>query len=500
MAMLSSAFEKAMTNITTWNGATSLSTPDVSGKTDGRLSLFFKTTRGLSDDKLIEYLQKSSNEDLIDTFILSFQTRDPRGGKGEREIGRKMFQWLFENHPEKFKKVYKLIPEYGRWDDIITLFENKSNEKVQKDILKFFAYQLRKDKENMLKGSPISICAKWAPSEGDSDDKKYKIVDLLCNELNVSKREYRKDYLSPLRAYLKIVETFMCSNKWDDIDYSKVPSCAMKKLKKAFEKHSPELFTTWKNSLSKGEVKVNAKVLHPHELVREIRSKGYADEVAEAQWKVLESEVEKLGVLEDSVVVVDTSGSMESPNYLPLDIAVAMGLIISKFVKGPFQHNVITFNTTPQFVKINDGTLYERFTQIRNIPWGGNTNLQATFELILNRAKQYELTDRDLPKRLFIISDMQFNSINQCGHLTNFQAIDKMYKDSGYTRPQIVFWNVNGESTDFPVSVSDNGTCLVSGSSPVILDAIIRTKNFNSYDVLRTALDSERYKQIRELL
>jgi hypothetical protein len=75
-----------------------------------------------------------------------------------------------------------------------------------------------------------------------------------------------------------------------------------------------------------------------------------------------------------------------------------------------------------------------------------------------------------------------------------------MYKDSGYNRPQIVFWNVNGESTDFPVSVSYNGTCLVSGSSPVILDAIIRTKNFNSYDVLRTALDSDRYKQIRELL
>jgi hypothetical protein len=500
MTMLSSAFEKAMTSVNTWNGATSLSTPDVSGKTDGRLSLFFKTTRGILDLNLYQYLKKSSNEDLIDTFILSFQTRDPRGGKGERTIGRKMFQWLFENYPEKFRKVYQLIPEYGRWDDLITLFENKSNEKIQKDILKFFAFQLRKDRENMLKGSPISICAKWSPSEGDSDDKKYKIVDKLCEELNISKKEYRKDYLSPLRAYLKIVETFMCSNKWDEIEYSKVPSCAMKKLKKAFEKHSPELFTTWKNSLSKGEVKVNAKVLHPHELVREIRIKGYADEVTEGQWKVLEKEVEKLGVLEDSVVVVDTSGSMESPNYLPLDIAVAMGLIISKFVKGPFQHNVITFNTNPEFIKINDGTLYERFAQIRNIPWGGNTNLHATFELILNRAKHYELTDRDLPKRLFIISDMQFNSINQCGHLTNFQAIDKMYKDCGYTRPQIVFWNVNGESTDFPVSIGDNNTCLVSGASPVILDAIIKTKNFNSYDVLRTALDSERYKQIREIL
>lgn len=497
MTMLSSAFEKAMN---TWNGATSLSTPDISGKTDGRLSLFFKSTRGISDDKLCEYLSKSSEEDLVDTFILSFQTRDPRGGKGERTIGRQMFQWLFENYTEKFQKVYKLIPEYGRWDDLITLFETKSNKKIQTDILKFFAFQLRKDKENMLLGLPVSICAKWAPSEGDSDDKKYKIVDLLCNELNVNKREYRKQYLTPLRAYLKIVETFMCSNKWDEIEYSKVPSCAMKKLKKAFEKHSPELFGEWKNSLSKGEVKVNAKVLHPHELIREIRTKGYTDEVTEAQWKVLEHEVGKLGILEDSVVVVDTSSSMESPNCLPLDIAVSMGLIISKFVKGPFKHNVITFNTTPQFVKINEGSLYDRFTQIRNIPWGGSTNLNATFELILDGARQHHLKDEDMPKRLFIISDMQFNSINGCGQITNFQAIDKMYEDSDYKRPKIVFWNVNGESTDFPVSVDDNGTCLVSGASPDILQAIIRTKNFNSYDVLRTVLDSERYKQIKNLL
>jgi len=487
--MLTSAFEKAMTMATTWNGAVSLSSPDPSGEIDGRISLFFKTSRGISDDKLYEYMKKACSEDLIDAFILSFQTRDPRGGKGERTIGRKMLQWLLENYPEKFEKVYKLIPEYGRWDDFFTMFSNK-------DILQFFANQLRQDKENMLKGSTISICAKWAPSEGDSDDKKYKLVDSLCNELKITKRQYRKEYLAPLRAYLKIVETFMTSNRWDEIEYSKVPSCAMRILKKAFEKHSPELFNEWKNSLIKGEVKVNAKVLHPHELVKDVRTKGHSD-ITEAQWKVLEEEVEKLGVLEDCVVVVDTSGSMESPNYLPLDISVAMGILISKFVKGPFQHNVITFNTTPQFIKIKDGTFFERFQQIRNIPWGGSTDLQSTFLLILNKAKEYKLKDEDLPKRLFIISDMQFNTINGYNSFTNFQAIDNMYRESGYTRPKIVFWNVNGQSTDFPVSVNDDGTCLVSGASPVILESIIRSKNFNSYDVLRCALDSNRYMQIK---
>ena len=116
-------FAKAMSMfITTSNGALSISTPDSSLKTDGRLSLFFKAVRCIKDDKLFKYLEKASEEDIIDTFIICFNVRDPRGGKGERDIGRKMFTWLFLNKPEKFEKVFHLIPEYGRWDDLLYLF------------------------------------------------------------------------------------------------------------------------------------------------------------------------------------------------------------------------------------------------------------------------------------------------------------------------------------------------------------------------------------------
>ena len=498
-------FAKAMNSTTTWNGANSLSTPDYSKEYEGRLFLFFKAMRGILDENLFNNLEKSSKEDLIDTFLLSFNTRDVRGGKGERELGRKMIKWLFLNYPEQFRKIFKLIPEYGRWDDLLIFFPNYYNEfyekvqtKLQDSIVKFFAEQLKKDKSLMLEGKPISLCAKWAPTEKDSKDKKYKLVDILCKEMKITKTAYRKEYISPLRYYLQIVERYMCLNLWYDIDYSKVPSCAMKKLKKSFEKHEPELFNEWNENLKLGKTKVNAKVLYPHELIKEIRQKGVADEVCLAQWKVLEDEVKKLGVLSKTLVVVDTSSSMESPNYLPLDIATAMGLLVSNLVEGEFHNHVITFHTNPTFVVLKDGNLYERYNQLRYIPWGGSTNIQKTFDLILEKANEASLTDEQMPEKIFIISDMQFNNIEGYSDTkqTNFESIEKKYKKFGYKRPNIVFWNVNGLSTDFPVSVKDDGTCLISGASPSIIKSVIESNEFNSVSIMRTEIDNNRYYDV----
>ena len=502
-------FARAMKNktSTTWNGALSYSTPDENGISDGRLSLFFKTVRGIQDEHLKEYLFKSSKEDLIDTFVLSFNTRDCRGGKGERVIGRRMFQYLYENHINEFAKIFNLIPDYGRWDDLLCFFPNATDaediehKKVQKDIVTFFCNQLKKDKYLMLNGEPISICAKWAPSEGDSDDRKYKLVNTICTNMDITPKQYRTEYLTPLRAYLEIIETKICKNEWSEINFSKVPSCAMLKLKKAFQKHVPFNFREWKDGLKNGTTKVNAKVLFPHEIVKQLRINGQSDDVLDAQWKVIEDEVEKLGFLEDCVVVVDTSSSMESPNFLPLDIAVSMGLLISNTVKGPFHNNVITFNSEPEFVEIKDGKLESRFRQIRNIPWGGSTDIQKTFDMILEKGKEAGLKNEDMPKKLFIISDMQFNQVEGYGvEKTNFDEIEKKYKLSKYTRPEIVFWNVNGLPTDFPVTTDKNGTCLISGASPSILKSIIKTKELNSYSILRETLDDKRYQQIRDIL
>lgn len=514
----------------TWNGAVSLPTPDISGNTRGRLSLFFKGVRGLNHPRLYEYLRKSADENLIDTFLLVFHIRDCRGGKGERDLGRRALVWLFLNYPEEFSLVAHLIPEYGRWDDLMDLWPGVLNlnnidhvrlnycstikdeqalinlKNTQLTFVNILARQLANDREQMEAGNPITICAKWAPSENDSYDRKYGVVSTLTKVMNITLKKYRKEYTTPLRQYLKIVEKYMCEKRWDEIEYSKVPSCAMKRLKNAFAKHEPEQFASWKDKLRKGETTVKAKQLFPYELIHEIRVRNIADEVCEGQWKVLEDDVIKNGTLEQTLFVCDVSGSMASwgddPNrntkkksFSPMDVAISLSLLGANSVKGLFHNHIITFEDKPTFHLVKETNILQRWRQLTKASWGGSTNLQAIFELILEKSKSNGLSQEDMPKRLFIISDMQFDIADRT--MTNFEMIKIKYAAAGYIPPDIVFWNVCGSSEDFPVSVTDNGTSLISGFSPSILSSFMNQKDFSPYSILRDTLDSIRLSPIR---
>jgi hypothetical protein len=519
----------------TWNGAVSLSTPDITGETSGRLGLFFKAIRGLNAPRLYEYLRESARENITDVFLLTFHIRDCRGGKGERDLGRRALVWLFLHFPEEFGRVAPLIAEYGRWDDLMELWpgvldlsdlkRTRENfcanieddralgrlRELQGSFVSIMGRQLVNDRAQMEAGEPITICSKWAPTEKDSVDRKHQTVRTLCTSMGINPMRYRKEYITPMRQYLNIVESYMCSHMWGDIEYSKVPSCAMKRLKKAFEKHSPEQFAAWKTKLQKGEVEVKAKQLYPHELIHEIRAKCGADIVCEAQWKVLEKEAQKLGTLQNALFVCDVSGSMESwcsgfgsgkkPGFIPMDVSIALSLLGANTVQGVFHNHIITFQDHPVFYVVKDGSLYDRVCKLKSAPWGGSTNLQATFDLILMKARSNKLSQEDMPSRIFIISDMQFDSASYSNSgNTNFQVIESKYAKAGYKRPQIVFWNVCGSSTDFPVSVNDHGTALISGFSPSVMKAILNGTDFYPYTILRDTLDAERLKPVRDAL
>jgi hypothetical protein len=505
----------------TWNGAVSYSKPDLDKENNGRLSLFFKGVRGLEPEKLYKYLEESVLESLVDTFILCFHLRDSRGGKGERLLGRHSLAWLCVNYPIEFRRVVHLLPEYGRWDDLLYFFpsvlkvsdygkmrDRCTDEDIeyirttQNRIVEFFCDQLVEDKKNMEGGLPISLCAKWTPTECNSLDRLTGVYDELVEALGVTPKEFRKEYNTPLRAYLKVVETYMCKNQWSEIDFNKVPSCAMKKLKSAFETHQSDRFSAWAASLKTGETKVNANQLYPHQLISEVRTKGFADEVVEAQWNVILQDVKNLGVLGDCIAVVDTSSSMNNPNYLPMDVAVAMGMIISDVTTGPFHGHLLTFNTTPSFAVIPDGSMYERFSAVNKMSWGGSTNLEGLFRLVLDKCVENKLCPEMVPKRMFIISDMQFNTAtDHCGaSVTNMEKIESLYRDSGYVRPQIVFWNVNGSTSDFPCTTDSNGTVMISGFSPVILKSVMNSKECSSVSVMRHTLSDQRYSQIKDIL
>lgn len=528
----------------TWNNAVSNPSPDSTGETAGRLALFFKSVRGLGGNRLQAYLEKAYAENPRDTFLIAFHIRDCRGGKGEREIGRAALRWLSRDK-ERFRAVIQHIAEYGRWDDYLTLIQPLEKPKPSRksksgavkakspgdEVIAFidgldearkkelasvsdpelvdaligaFADQLKRDLCSMNEGKPCTLAAKWAPTENCALDRKYDAVAKIAKTLAVSKRNYRKQYLAPLRAYLKVVERYMCHKNWEAIDYSAVPSCAMKRLKKAFAKNDATRFEEWKAKLQKGEVKVNAKQLYPHELVREVYASS-ENVVSEAQWKVLVEETKKLGVFEKSAVVVDVSGSMGTmgaSSFCPLHASVALGLIISECIQGPLRDHIITFHELPSFHLVEGSTLKERIGSLVQASWGGSTNFQAIFDLILSRAKKHELKQEDMPRTLYVLSDMQFNSaMSMKGEeKTNYQTVRDKYQAAGYQPPDIIFWNLNGQSTDFPCTTNDFGTAMISGFSTAILKSILSLGKVEPLDVMRASIEAARYEPISRSL
>jgi hypothetical protein len=483
-------------NYTTENGATSLKTTGTAG-----VNLFFKLCRGIKEGQLRELLDKAWNEDPLDCVKLIFNCRDCRGGKGERFIFQLAMKWLSEKNPEVLLANIEVVPEFGRWDDLLGFIE--FGPVFSDRVAEIFATQLKLDLQLMLEGKPCSLASKWAPTEGRKHDRETNASSLIRAKLGCTPRQYRVIYLTPLRNYLRVVEKYMCSKKWSEIDYSKVPSVAMNKLKRAFLKNDTDRFNEWKKALVSGtdpKVKVNSSQVFLHDLVRPYMKGVNEDIVTEKQWDAL---VENGQSLRDSIVLSDVSGSMSGT---PMEVSIALGIFISEMVAEPFKNQVITFETTPRFFHLTKKSLHGRVNQLQSAPWGGSTNFQAVFDLILDKALGYEkgikvrdsLKSEMMPKRIFVLSDMQFNIASYGNNfMTNYEVIKAKYALSGYKMPLIVFWNLRGDTKDFPVNALENGVTMISGFSQELLRSVVKGKDFTPYGVMRETIDAERYSVLK---
>jgi hypothetical protein len=481
----------------------------------GKLSLYFKTNRQLCIPKLYKYLKEAASEDIVSTFILVFHLRDCRGGKGERLLGIKAMQWLFLSYPKKFMKVIRFIPEYGRWDDLIYLWprvlntknniseaneQQKQNwreylnrnfyvniksedslkiiQKSQFEIVQFFGNQLKEDLITMSNCGNVSLCAKWAPTEKDSLDRKYNTVNELCNAMSINKAKYRKIYTSPLRSYLKVTESLMCRKDWESIDINIVPFQAMKKLKKAFQRHIP-------NSRLKYLPRNKARLSLISKFISNVSEQLYNKE-----WKELEQHIKKSEVFSNTLAVIDTSISMtswkikNSFTFTPMDVAIGLGILISSCCSKSFHNLVVNFSNTPVLINLINKNMNERCQALLDSQWAGRMNFDATFDLILEKAKQEQLSPTDIPKRLFIISDIDFESAS--GETVNFDIIDKKFESLGYKRPDITFWNLCGS---LKVLRHTSGSVLISGFHSSILDVILRGENPDLIRIMKRTLD-----------
>jgi hypothetical protein len=220
-------------------------------------------------------------------------------------------------------------------------------------------------------------------------------------------------------------------------------------------------------------------------------------------WEQLPNYLE--GCEEDALVVVDTSDSMTWYfDALALKTALSVGLYFAERNKGPYKMKVISFNSNPTFVDIKGDNFVERIRYMSSkIPTGGSTNFEGTFDLIMEAALKYELTSDQIPKRLIVISDMEFDEASYggiCDTQTLMQHIkEKWHKTLGedFTIPKLVFWNVNAMNDQFPMTMDDAGVQFVSGCNPSIFKHLMKGgENLSAYDLMLEVLNDDRYSLV----
>ena len=365
--------------------------------------------------------------------------------------------------------------------------------------------QLKEDTMNLSENKPISLCAKWVPSESKKVDRFNHFNTKLAHHMGLSHRSMRK-MLTNLRTHLNLVETKLAEKKVSEIDYSKVPSIAMlrhSKPEKAFSRLDEIRFKEYKESLSAGKTKVNTGALYPHQVVEQYLNGDFIekDELLEGQWKGL---LEKLtesekSYLSKALCIVDTSGSMYSgvsKTCKPISVAISIGLMISELCPNPvFKNSILTFSGNPEFYKIQGESLYSRVKSLKTAEWGFNTDFVKIYQLILNKAKQFNLTQEQLPTTLIVVSDMQFDEAGKNTN-TNFELMKEEFNKAGYILPKIVFWNVNGNNNDFPVSATESNTAMISGFSIDILRDVLSGQEITPFTVMMRTLNRKDYDVI----
>lgn len=526
------------------------------GVGDYRVSLFTTLVRGqtytyLNDhvQKIVEGAEKGLDSEVMrDLFVMAFQTRDVRGGKGEKKLFYNFFLSLLRQDREVALKVLSLVPEYGCWRDMWEI-ANMIPE-LEHEIFLTAMHTFVKDMGHFVSGEApkMSLLAKWLPREGSGTypGMAQKIAKVLFpNETSDRKRMilYRK-HVSAMNKALKTVEIKMCGKSWAEITPEAVPGRCLKNHKKAFlnepgreHPHAHTLrypknndrnecrqnFLKFIEELKEGRKKAKgADVVMPHELVKplvdEERMSKEEVEIIQGQWNSIREKTLELGGLGKSVAMCDFSGSMSG---LPKLISLALGILISEVNHAAFKDHILTFDAVPTWHSFTGmGSLKKKVDSIcGDLGQGLNTDFYKACMTIVEKMKGHRVPIGEEPEDLIVLTDMGFDAAaarhtvyrdeaEKVDWSTQLEPIREAFRkageevwgeSSGWKPPRIVIWNLQAKYNDFHAKADQEGVVQLSGWSPSMLKALqakgvqIRTP----YEGMRQILDDPRYDPIR---
>ena len=466
--------------------------------------------RKRSDEDVILMFRKAYRENPVYALKCLFYIRDVRGGQGERRFFRVVMRDLAKQDTAAVVRNMRHIPEFGRWDDLY-VFEGTPAEA---DAFAFIKEQLNLD----VQCKAPSLLAKWLKSENTSSRESRRLANVTREYLGMTHKQYRKT-LSILRDRINVLERLMSEGRWDEIEFDKIPSRAGMIYKNAFARHDLERaknenVQTYADFAKDTTKKVNAKALYPYECVAEamkiFRTGSYwsmrdlpkLDDtnrlMVNKYWDNLADYFN--GATFNGLAVVDTSGSMcGSEASAPINVAISLGLYCAEKAKGPFAGHYVSFASRPQLISTEGVDFVDKVYRIYKTNLVDNTNIEATFDLLLNTAIQNRCSQDDLPQNILVISDMEFDSARGYygrGETTDtlMEKIAKKWAQYGYQMPHLIFWNVQARQNNIPM-LGQGPISYVSGFSPAIFETLMSGKT--GYDLMMEKLDSERYAAVQ---
>ena len=524
---------------------------------DPRVDLSVMLVRGLTAEKIqvgVEaVLAMPSKEALEDLCVLLFQTRNIRGGKGERTLAYDMLGALDKKQHALSLALIPLFSHYGCWKDLFVLGQNVAFKETVLDLtVKQFAADNAAIK---AEGGKVSLLAKWAPREKSFNGllAKWLANRLFPNSAILSERmkAYRK-MVSALNKHIDTVEVKMCDRHFADIEPSHVPGRALQKYRKAFlneastfknghhdkfargersteydriegAKHFSEHFAAG----AKGDVILKgADTVYPHEVVEAVYH-SHDDSEAEknlrlGQWLALIKKAQEGGALKNCLAMCDFSGSMDG---LPKMVSLALGMLIAE-ISG--SNKILTFDSEPKWHTFNPAhNLYEKIAFIGNIGHGLSTDFQKAMDLVLEDIKERRVKPEDVVKDLIVFTDMGWDQAcssseqspwtgNSYRHnvkteqwQTHIQMIRENFKRAGedmwgvaFVPPRIIIWNLRAAYDDFHARADEEGVVMLSGWSPALFK-VLQEKGvevLTPYAALRLQLDDPMYQPVRDLV
>lgn len=438
---------------------------------DSNLDVFTMLSRYNSDEELIRLFNNALNENEEIALANLLYILDIRGGKGERRIFKTIFKDLCINHPSSALRVLPFISELGRYDYILVGIDTP----IEKEVISLIKTQLEIDMDS---DNP-SLLAKWLPSHR-THKVNSKIAKKIMIGLNINEKEYRR-ILSQLRNKLNIVEKNLTEKKYENIDFSKVPTKAMIKYTNAYMKRMPSKYSEYKKSVKMGESKINTEGLFAYEIVKKLLLEEKTDdELYDLMWN---NQKDVLKGCETNVLVMaDTSSSMTCYGGIPYATSIGLALYTAERNTGIFKNHFITFSDNPYLCEIKGKTIKDKISNIPSIV--ANTDIDKAFELILKTAKEQKLPQEELPSHLLIISDMEFDRGVYSKNGTNFDGWKQAFNLEGYKLPIIIFWNVAGSTKGIPATKFDNDVAIISGFSTNILENLLTLENYTPTNIM----------------